>query len=214
MLHVRVHAGTTLDSWGDAWGMKGFFNIQRGVNECGIESSVMFANPTTLGGKPVPKIGPPPLYTRQTKAIIKSDDDDAPPLNPLHANVSCIVQKDVDHKYNDIRQLTISAHDTAACCAACKKEPRCGIWVVGSPATKCWLKENYGQVGTQWVRAPGMLSMCTQPASAGHCPDVLPPAPPPPPPPVLVGPYVCQNGQCVNGTGKVSYLDPHCFNQC
>jgi hypothetical protein len=30
----------------------------------------------------------------------------------------------------------------------------------------------------------------------------------------LVGPYVCQNGQCVNGTGKVSYLDPHCFNQC
>lgn len=214
MLHVRVHAGTTLDSWGDAWGMKGFFNIQRGVNECGIESSVMFANPTTLGGKPVPKISPPPLYTRQTKAIIKSDDDDDPPVNPLHANVSCIVQKDVDHKYNDIRQLTISAHDTAACCAACKKEPRCGIWVVGSPATKCWLKENYGQVGTQWVRAPGMLSMCTQPASAGHCPDVLPPAPPPPPPPVLVGPYVCQNGQCVNGTGKVSYLDPHCFNQC
>ena len=31
----------------------GFFNIERGINECGIESSVMFAKPVSLGGVPV-----------------------------------------------------------------------------------------------------------------------------------------------------------------
>eukprot|EP01051_Picozoa_sp_SAG22_P014142 SAG22_NODE_1675_length_3830_cov_4.460198_2_plen_404_part_00 len=207
---------TVKNSWGPAWGTAGFFNIQRGINECGIEASVMFAHPATLGGKPVPKIPPPP-----TPKQLKTDDDDgtgtastAPPPNPLHANVSCIVQKDVDHKYNDIRQLVIKPDDTAACCAACKKEPRCGLWAVGHPPTKCWLKENYGKQGSQWVRNPGMLSMCTAPASAGKCPDKLPPAPPPPPPPVLVGPYVCRGGQCAKGQGKVSYLDPKCFGQC
>ena len=232
----RVRILCTSDSWGPAWGMKGFFNIKRGINECGIESSVMFAHPTTLGGKPVPKIPPPPAVAaaavaaaaageggtfagaRSTKMVIKTDDSGGveapPPPNPLHANVSCIVQKDVDHKYNDIRQLAVKPLDTAACCAACKKEPLCGMWVVGDPPTKCWLKENYGKVGTQWVRAPGMLSMCTAPTSAGKCPDTLPPPPPPPPPPVLVGPYICSGGQCVNGTGKVSYLDPHCYGQC
>eukprot|EP01050_Picozoa_sp_SAG11_P016071 SAG11_NODE_2150_length_3744_cov_3.664472_1_plen_214_part_00 len=213
--------------------MNGFFNIQRGVNECGIESSVMFANPTTLGGKPVPKIPPPPASTatfllkNDGKGIADGSDisdeieDDLTSgvhalrnPNPMHANVSCFVQKDVDHKYNDIRQLAIKAGDTAACCSACKKEPQCGMWVVGAPATKCWLKKSYGKPGTQWVRAPGMISMCTAPTSAGKCPDTLPPPPPPPPPPVLVGPYICSGGQCIKGQGKVSYLDPHCFGQC
>eukprot|EP00966_Prymnesium_polylepis_P165633 3828773-Prymnesium_polylepis.2 len=27
------------NSWGAAWGMHGFFNIRRGTNECGIEST-------------------------------------------------------------------------------------------------------------------------------------------------------------------------------
>ena len=60
--------------------MKGFFNIQRGINECGIESSVMFAHPSTLGGKPVPAIPPPPPLARhqQTKSTTKMDDDVSP----------------------------------------------------------------------------------------------------------------------------------------
>ena len=216
---------TVKNSWGTTWGMGGFFNIQRGINECGIESSVMFSNPATLGGKPVPKIPPAPPQapapaparrTALSRPVTKTDDDNGGegPADPLHANVSCVVQKDVDHKYNDVRQLVIKAGDTAACCAACKKEPRCGLWAVGHPETKCWLKANYGKPGTQWVRAPGMSSMCTAPTSAGKCPDTLPPLPPPPPPPILVGPYVCSGGQCVKGQNKVSYLDPHCFGQC
>jgi hypothetical protein len=141
--------------------MKGFFNIRRGVNECGIESSVMFANPATLGGKPVPKIPLPPLGPTPAAAAAaaaaaaflrppsKNDDDGGapPPANPLHANVSCVAQKDVDHRYNDVRQLAVKPGDTAACCAACRKEPRCGLWAVGHPSTKCWLKESYGKPG-------------------------------------------------------------------
>ena len=64
--------------------MKGFFNIQRGINECGIESSVIFANPLTLGGKPVPKIRPPPptAFTspRQARTVVKTDDGHGHPL--------------------------------------------------------------------------------------------------------------------------------------
>ena len=35
----------------------GFFNIERGINECGIESSVMFAKPVSLGGVPDSEAG-------------------------------------------------------------------------------------------------------------------------------------------------------------
>ena len=33
--------------------------------------------------------------------------------------------------------------DTTACCALCKAEPQCGIWVItpfGNAGSKCWLK--------------------------------------------------------------------------
>ena len=30
---------TVANSWGPNWGMSGFFNIARGVNECGIEQT-------------------------------------------------------------------------------------------------------------------------------------------------------------------------------
>ena len=41
------------NSWGPGWGDGGFFNIERGINECGIESSVHFAHPLSIGGKPI-----------------------------------------------------------------------------------------------------------------------------------------------------------------
>ena len=132
-------------------------------------------------------------------------------VNPLHANVTCVFEHDIDHKYNDIRQATVSAaNNTAACCALCKAEPLCGIWVL-VPATKCWLKKNYGEPGTQWVRAPGAISMCTNPTADGKCPPSHIPNPPPPPP---VQHFVCEAKQCVLGTGHISYTDPKCFGQC
>lgn len=30
-----------VNSWNDSWGEKGLFRIRRGVNECGIEGSVV-----------------------------------------------------------------------------------------------------------------------------------------------------------------------------
>ena len=60
--------------------------------------------------------------------------------NPLHDNVTCVAQKGVNHKYNDIVQHTISPGNTTACCQLCKAEPKCGIWVI--TGTTCWLKTN------------------------------------------------------------------------
>ena len=132
-------------------------------------------------------------------------------VNPLHANLTCVFEHDVDHKYNDIRQVTVhAANNTESCCALCKAEPLCGMWVL-VPATKCWLKKNYGKPGTQWVRAPGAISMCTNPTGDGKCPPSHIPTPPPPPP---VQHYVCEAKQCVLGSGHISYTDPKCFGQC
>jgi cathepsin B len=36
---------TVANSWSDEWGMNGFFEIERGVNECGIESGVVAGIP-------------------------------------------------------------------------------------------------------------------------------------------------------------------------
>ena len=41
--------------------------------------------------------------------------------NPLHANVSCVFEHDIDHKYNDIRQHP--GTDPGKCCALCEAEP-------------------------------------------------------------------------------------------
>jgi hypothetical protein len=133
------------------------------------------------------------------------------PVNPLHQNLTCVFEHGVDHKYNDIVQYTIhAANNTAECCARCKANPQCGMWVL-TPATKCWLKSSYGKPGTQWVRAPGAISMCTNPTPAGSCPPSHIPAPPPPPP---VPHYKCEAQRCVPGAAHVSYTSPDCFGQC
>ena len=95
--------------------------------------------------------------------------------NPLHANVSCVFEHDIDHKYNDIRQVDVSPSNTSACCSLCKAEPQCGMWVLSpgtkGPYTKCWLKENYGKLGTQWVRSPDRIAMCTNPTAGAGFPS-------------------------------------------
>jgi len=36
---------TIVNSWNESWGNSGTFRIKRGVNECGIEASVVAATP-------------------------------------------------------------------------------------------------------------------------------------------------------------------------
>jgi len=163
--------------------------------------------------------------------------DSSAGLNPLHANLTCVSQRDVDHTYNDIRQVPMksnSSADLAKCCALCKAEPKCGIWV--SYELKCWLKRNYGNPKTQLKYHPGAISMCTTPG-ATSCPDFKDcpmyrsaaecnaaanhrcfwspsskscDAPSPPPLPH----FVCKAGQCVKGDGRVSYISPTCYGLC
>ena len=38
------------NSWNASWGDKGFFKILRGVNECGIENSVVTGQPDKTRG--------------------------------------------------------------------------------------------------------------------------------------------------------------------
>eukprot|EP00040_Diaphanoeca_grandis_P020139 m.106983 g.106983 ORF g.106983 m.106983 type:complete len:158 (-) comp27764_c0_seq2:41-514(-) len=123
--------------------------------------------------------------------------------NPLHANVTCVSQKNVDHKYNDIRQIMLNTtDDIPTCCSACEAEPECGIWVI--TGKKCWLKTSYGVPGPNIVYAEGTISMCTV-AGAKSCPDYTPPAP---------TYYICNGSMCVRGSGRVSYTDPNCFGLC
>ena len=148
-------------------------------------------------------------------------------------NVTCVVQHNIDHKFNDLHQ--VGQQNTAQCCALCKAEPKCKVWVL-TPDKTCWLKHAYGTPGTQIVEADGTVSMCTK-AGAAACPDYKgdcmgytsqsdctfnswqqcqwqgnacrsPPAPP-------RKTFVC-NGeqQCVPGMGRVNYNDPSCLGLC
>ena len=91
-------------------------------------------------------------------------------LGSLHANVTCTAQRNIDHKYNDVRQVQMDAMDLPRCCALCKAEPKCAIWVV-TPNHLCWLKSAYGPPPAHGVvEAPGTVSMCTK-AGAASCPD-------------------------------------------
>ena len=75
----------------------------------------------------------------ETSALNQTLPTDRGPPN-LHDNVTCVAQKGVNHKYNDIVQHTISPGNTTACCQLCKAEPKCGIWVI--TGSTCWLKSN------------------------------------------------------------------------
>ena len=44
--------------------------------------------------------------------------------NPLHANVSCVFEKNVDHKFNDIRQVVVSPGNNTAGAQHCQPAPR------------------------------------------------------------------------------------------
>ena len=83
-------------------------------------------------------------------------------------------------------QHDMGSMNVSQCCALCKADVRCGIWVI-TPPGKCWIKSSYG-IPTP---APGIISMCTVPGDPAVCP-----VPPPPPPPQH---YICAGSQCVKG---------------
>lgn len=43
------------NSWNPYWGEKGFFRIKKGVNECGVEDSVVFSSADSRWGKKQPE---------------------------------------------------------------------------------------------------------------------------------------------------------------
>ena len=65
-----------------------------------------------------------------TTAASQRAADSAAGPNPLHANLTCVAQKDVDHTYNDIRQVPMKGNspaDLAKCCALCKADAKCAV---------------------------------------------------------------------------------------
>jgi hypothetical protein len=104
-------------------------------------------------------------------------------------------------RYNDIVQHDMGSMNVSQCCAMCKADVRCGIWVI-TPPGKCWIKSSYG-IPTP---APGIISMCTAPGNPAVCP-----APPPPPPPQH---YICAGSQCVKGENTRLVSAPFVFCVC
>ena len=133
------------------------------------------------------------------------------PTSPLHHNVSCVPAPGFNHLGNDIRGIpNPTGNDTASCCAACKAEPACAIWVISG--NTCFLKTAYGTPWQGWIEDPSAISMCTDPDPlTGACRvHKLPPPPPMPPVPH----FRCAGNMCVPGVAHVSYTDPNCFGLC
>ena len=133
------------------------------------------------------------------------------PTNPLHHNVSCVPSPGFNHLGNDIRGIPNTGNDTASCCAACKAEPACAIWVISDKS--CFLKTAYGEAWQTWVEDPFAISMCIDPDPVtGLCRSHKLPPPPPMPP---IPHFHCSSGnKCVPGQAHVSYTDPDCFGLC
>ena len=194
----------------------------------------------SMSETPAPQKPPPHPHPHPAAAAPASGSAAAlvsGPPGSLHDNVTCTTQKNIDHKYNDIRQVHNSS--TAGCCALCKAESKCAVWVLTYDTT-CWLKFAYGTPGTQIVESAGAVSMCTA-AGATSCPDyrgdcsgystassctfntwqacnwdaatnVCAGAPAPP-----RKTYICGGAggkQCIPGMGRVNYDDPNCLDLC
>lgn len=121
-------------------------------------------------------MGPLPILVASTVITACSSAPSAPPRK-----IQCEeIDTGLDYAYGDLRM--IQSASTAACCAACKAEPLCVLWVKDTSTTDCFLKKT-------WSDAPCTGSTpCKRrlPNRQSMVPSGAAPSPPPPPPPTPI----------------------------
>ena len=114
------------------------------------------------------------------------------PAPPHH--IQCAkTDSGLDYAYGDLPSMPIQAADSAACCAACSKEPLCVLWVKDtgnstsgkSTQHDCFLKETWSDASCAHVAA-GQPCRRKLAGRESMTPGGPAPPPPPPPPPIPV----------------------------
>ena len=126
-----------------------------------------------------------PLGSRSTPATAESVVS-----SPPHTIQCDKTNKGLDYAYGDLRM--IQTNTSAECCAACKAEPKCVLWVkdtTHSPTQhNCFLKATFSNnpcsSSTQGAPCRRPLAGRESMAPNGPAPPPLPPPSPPPLPPI------------------------------
>ncbi len=114
-----------------------------------------------------------------------------PATRAIH-DIQCTkTNEGLDYAYGDLRM--IQTNTSAECCAACKAEPKCVLWVkdttTSSTQHDCFLKATFSNApchsATQGVPCRRNLAGRESMAPTGPVPPPLPPPPPPAPPPPI-----------------------------